>query len=51
MTGVNSINHFENPLRRHDIEILGGSKVDLIFIANAKQDNLKLTVEIRRLKK
>ena len=44
-------NHFENPLRGHDIEILGGSIEDLIFIANAKQDILKLIVEIRRLKK
>ena len=51
MTGVNSANEYRNPERGTDLYLIGGTKEDLIFIANAKQDILKLISEIRRLKK
>lgn len=51
MTGVNDANDYKNPERGNDLYLIGGTKEDLIFVANAKQDILKLISEIRRLKK
>lgn len=50
MTGVKNEKDFNNPERGPDIELIGGSKEDVIFIANAKQDILKLLSEIGKLK-
>ena len=51
MTGVINADDYKNPERGNDIYLTNGTKEDLIFIANAKQDVLKLIAEIRRLKK
>jgi hypothetical protein len=50
MTNVNDSNDFKNPDRGNDIELTGGTKEDIIFVANAKQDIRKLLTEIRKLK-
>jgi len=51
MTGVNNSDDYKNPERGNDIYLTSGTKEDLIFIANAKQDIPNLIAEIRRLKK
>ncbi len=50
MTGVNNPEDYKSPERGNDIYLIDGRKEDLIFIANAKQDILKLISEIRKLK-
>lgn len=50
MTNVNDPEDFNNPDRGEDIELLGGRKENIIFIANAKQDILNLIAEIRKLR-
>jgi len=50
MTNVKSSTDFKNPERGNDIELTGGTKEDIIFIANAKQDIRKLLAEVRKLK-
>jgi len=50
MTNVNNSDDSNNPQRGEDIEVIGGTKDDIVFIANAKRDIRKLIAEIRRLK-
>ena len=50
MTNVSNTGDYNNPERGEDIELLGGTKEDIIFIANAKQDILNLIAEIRKLR-
>lgn len=50
MTNVKNSDDYNNPDRGQDIEINGGTKDDIVFIANAKQDIQKLISEIRKLK-
>ena len=50
MTGVHQTNDCKNELRGNDLYIIDGTKEDLIFMANAKQDIPKLLAEIRKLK-
>jgi hypothetical protein len=50
MTNVKNIDDYNNPERGQDIELNGGTKDDIIFMANAKQDIQKLIVELRKLK-
>ena len=50
MTNVNNSDDFKNPERGQDIELIGGTKNDIIFVANAKQDIQKLITEIKKLK-
>ena len=50
MTNVINSKDFKNPERGKDIELLGGTKEDIIFITNAKQDILNLIAEVRKLK-
>lgn len=50
MTNVNNSDDFKNPDRGQDIELNGGTKDDIDFVANAKQDIQKLIAEIRKLK-
>jgi hypothetical protein len=49
MTNVKNNDDYNNPERGQDIELNGGTKGDIIFIANAKQDIQKLIAEIRKL--
>jgi hypothetical protein len=49
MTNVKNKDDYKNPERGQDIELNGGTKDDIIFIANAKQDIQKMSVEIRKL--
>ncbi|WP_034058609.1 hypothetical protein [Lacinutrix jangbogonensis] len=50
MTNVKNKDDYDNPKRGQDIELNGGTKDDIIFIANAKQDIQKMIIEIRNLK-
>jgi hypothetical protein len=50
MTNVKNSDDYNNPERGQDIELNGGTKDDIIFMANAKQDIQKLIVELRKLK-
>ena len=50
MTNVSNPQDYNNPMRGGDIELLGGTKEDIIFIANAKQDIPNLIAEIRILR-
>lgn len=50
MTNVKDTDDYNNPHRGQDIELIGGTKDDIVFIANAKQDIQKLISEIRKLK-
>ena len=50
MTNVKNSDDFNNPERGRDIELHGGTKDDIFFIANAKQDIQNLIKEIRKLK-
>ena len=50
MTNVSNSKDYNNPKRGEDIELLGGNKDDIIFIANVKQDIPNLIEEIRKLK-
>ena len=50
MTNVNNSDDYKNIERGQDIELNGGTKDDIIFVANAKQDIQKLITEIRKLK-
>jgi hypothetical protein len=50
MNNVNNNQDYNNPERGEDIELLGGTMEDIIFIANAKQDILNLIAEIRKLR-
>tara|TARA_R110002020_G_C16272013_1_gene771179 strand:- start:1438 stop:1713 length:276 start_codon:yes stop_codon:yes gene_type:complete len=50
MTNVTNSDDYNNPERGQDIELNGGTKEDIVFIANAKQDIQKLIAEIRKLK-
>ena len=47
MTGVTNADDYKNPQIGNGIYLTNGTKEDLIFIANAKQDILKLIAEIR----
>ena len=50
MTNVSNKDDYKNSERGQDIELNGGTKDDIIFIANAKQDIQKMITEIRKLK-
>ncbi|MEP1490468.1 MAG: hypothetical protein ABJL44_12480 [Algibacter sp.] len=50
MTNVKNSDDYKNTERGQDIELNGGTKGDIVFIANAKQDIRKLITEIRKLK-
>ena len=51
MTSVKDSKDYKNTERGEDIELIGGRKDDIIFIANAKQDIQKLINEIRMIRK
>jgi len=50
MTNAMNCNDSANPNRGQDIELLGGTSDDVIFIAHAKQDIQMLIREIRKLR-
>ncbi len=50
MTNVSNKDDYKNSERGQDIELNGGTKDDIVFIANAKQDIQKMIAEIRKLK-
>lgn len=50
MTNVRNKDDYKNSERGQDIELNGGTKDDIIFMANAKQNIQKLIAEIRKLK-
>lgn len=49
-SGTNFIMTGEGDQRGEDIEMLGATEADYVFIANARQDIPKLLQEVRRLK-
>lgn len=51
MTNVKNKDDYNNSNRRADIELNGGTKEDVVFVANTKQDIQKLIKEIRKLNK
>ncbi len=51
MTNVKNKDDYNNSNRTADIELNGGTKEDVVFVANAKQDIQKLIKEIRKLNK
>ena len=51
MTNVKNKDDYNNSNRRADIELNGGTKEDVVFVANSKQDIQKLIKEIRKLNK
>ena len=51
MTGVDDIENINCSSRGKDMYLVNGTKEDLEFIANAKQDIPRLIAEIRKLKK